>query len=58
MTFTDAEKRQWHSDRQRGYHASERREKLSSPTCGHCGNPFSEGVVTPDFALCDVCNGD
>ncbi|MFU1479644.1 hypothetical protein ACM25N_18780 [Roseovarius sp. C7] len=28
-------------------------------TCLHCNNPFrvSEGVVTPDAAICDVCNG-
>lgn len=28
-------------------------------TCLHCYNPFrvSNGVVTPDAAICDVCNG-
>lgn len=25
--------------------------------CCHCSNPFTDGIVTPDFALCDVCNG-
>ncbi|QGN55607.1 HNH endonuclease [Novosphingobium sp. Gsoil 351] len=24
--------------------------------CCHCSNPFTEGVVTSEFALCDVCN--
>jgi formylmethanofuran dehydrogenase subunit E len=29
-------------------------------TCLHCGNPFrtSDGVVTSDAAICDVCNGN
>ncbi len=28
-------------------------------TCLHCNNPFrvSNGVMTPDAAICDVCNG-
>lgn len=44
----------------------ERNERERAPldggvsTCLHCGNPFliSEGVVTSDAALCDICNGD
>lgn len=40
----------------------ERRAKEADPNyavCLHCNNPFrlSDGVVTPDAALCDVCNG-
>ena len=28
-------------------------------TCLHCGNPFpvTDGVVTSNAAICDVCNG-
>lgn len=26
--------------------------------CLHCSNEFTEGVVTADAAICDVCNGD
>lgn len=28
-------------------------------TCLHCNNPFrvTSGVVTPDAAICDTCNG-
>lgn len=36
------------------------RENSGYPVCLHCNNPFhpSAGVVTPDAAICDVCNGD
>jgi hypothetical protein len=27
-------------------------------TCLHCGNPFNDGVVTSQAAICDICNGD
>ncbi|MGE7207066.1 hypothetical protein ACQKJZ_15490 [Sphingomonas sp. NPDC019816] len=58
MAFTEAEKQQWHADRRAGVPADD--DYTPSPTCGHCGNPFSSvaGVVTDDFSLCDVCNGD
>lgn len=58
MEFTEAEKQQWHADRRAGTSADD--EDTSSENCGHCGNPFSAGagVVTADFSLCDVCNGD
>ncbi len=31
----------------------------NNATCLHCNNPFrvSNGVVTPDAAIYDVCNG-
>lgn len=61
MSFTDEEKRRWHADKSR-------RERKPTPTfaatpiavCVHCHQPFgiSEGVLTPDVALCDICNGD
>ena len=40
----------------------EERERYLRPrqvVCLHCGNPFNpdDGVVTPDAAICDVCNG-
>lgn len=40
----------------------DRRAKEADPNyaiCLHCNNPFhlSDGVVTTDAALCDVCNG-
>lgn len=59
MSFTDAEKRQWHADRKAGRSEDAGLETLTE-VCGHCGNRFSHsnGCVTPEFALCDVCNGD
>jgi len=58
MAFTEAEKQQWRADRRAGKATDD--DYAASPTCGHCGNPFSSGagVVTDDFSLCDVCNGD
>lgn len=58
MAFTEAEKRQWHARRRAGRTGGWHDEADARPECGHCGNPFVEGVVTPEFALCDVCNGD
>jgi hypothetical protein len=60
MPFTEAEKRQWHADRQAGKLGHDGYVEAASETCGHCGNPFApgQGVSTEDFALCDVCNGD
>ncbi len=45
-------------DRQRR-EAPERRVGVGYEICLHCGNPFrvTDGVVTPDAAICDVCNG-
>jgi hypothetical protein len=39
--------------------AQERSADVECEICLHCGNPFraTDGVVTPDAALCDVCNG-
>ena len=61
MPFADDEKRLWRD-------AKEKWERRPTPVfrsepiavCVHCQNPFgiSEGVITPDVALCDVCNGD
>lgn len=60
MPFTEAEKRQWHADRKAGKADDDEDIARASRTCGHCGNQFApwNGVSTPDFALCDVCNGD
>jgi 5-methylcytosine-specific restriction endonuclease McrA len=33
-------------------------ETIFEPICDHCSNPFTDGVVTPDFAICAICNGD
>jgi len=58
MPFTEREKRKWHADRKREQALDQHEGAEPLAMCGHCGNPFNDGVVTSDFALCDVCNGD
>ena len=61
MAFTEEEFRKWHAEKQkREYRPS---LKVSSPPvaeCVVCQNPFgvSEGTITDEVAICDVCNGD
>ncbi len=67
MSFTEAERKKWLEEKR----AREGRSSSSSSeqpqttgnvteyaVCLHCNNPFlrSEGTVTPDAAICDVCN--
>ena len=58
MDFTDADRAKRHADRKAGWQGDD--DGIHKPVCGHCSNPFpaSQGVVTDDFSLCDVCNGD
>jgi hypothetical protein len=58
MAFTEEEKMKWHDDRRAGRGETGSESGVPMETCGHCGNPFrpSDGTVTADFALCDVCN--
>lgn len=61
MPFTDEEKRHWHQQKQkREYRPTPVYHSQPVAICVHCHNPFGidEGVVTPEVALCDVCNGD
>lgn len=57
MAFTEKEKRAWHMARRRGEHSGGASD-VPSEICGHCGTRFPKGagVVTDDFAICDVCN--
>ncbi len=61
MTFTDRERREWHEAKRR---REARGEHFHHPapvaTCIHCGRgfPWSQGVVTDEVALCDICSGD
>ncbi len=59
MSFTPEEIKKWHEDKRR------RETKPETPIvtrpvaiCIHCHRPFgiSEGVVTPEVAICDTCN--
>jgi len=58
MEFTKAEIEQWRADRRADRQGGDRRDER--PMCGHCHNGFDSGggVVTDDFSICDVCNGD
>ncbi len=48
--------RKWAQEQQK----REKESHAEYATCLHCGNQFyvSEGVVTSEAALCDVCNGN
>ena len=60
MPFTTEERLAWHAEKSR----EERPPSLFKPepigVCVHCHQPFgsNEGIVTDDFALCDICFGD
>ena len=61
MPFTDEEKRRWHEEKmKREYRPVPTFRSQPVAVCVHCQNPFgiNEGVITPDAALCDVCNGE
>ena len=62
MSFTDEEIRRWHQKREREREQRPQARFKSTPaaTCIHCQQPFgiTEGVITDEVALCDVCNGD
>lgn len=67
MSFTEAERKKWLQEKRAREHgfSSEALEQSQASrdmgeymVCLHCNNPFhrSEGTVTPDAAICDVCN--
>ena len=58
MAFSEVERARWHADRRNGRLEDE--DRVALPVCGHCGNRFAagDGVVTDEFTICDVCNGD
>ena len=60
MTFSDDEKRRWHEEKRNRELERSRRRPEPVAICVHCQNPFGigEGTITPEFAICDVCDGD
>ena len=61
MPFTENEKRRWHEEKKlRAIRAVSASSSEPIAICIHCQNPFgvSQGVITDEIALCDVCNGD
>lgn len=62
MPFTEEERRLWHEEkraRERRQEPAPRRPRPAA-LCIHCNNPFgySEGAITEEAALCDICLGD
>jgi len=61
MPFTEEEKRAWHEQKlAREFRAEPVWKPESVAVCIHCQNAFgiSEGVITDEVALCDICSGD
>lgn len=61
MAFTEDEFEAWH----RAKLQRETRPPVATPsspvaTCVHCHGDFgiTEGTITDEVAICDVCNGD
>lgn len=59
--FSEKEKQAWLDEKRS---REQRSTRIARPTpvavCVSCQNPFgfSEGVITDEVALCDVCAGD
>lgn len=61
MAFTEEEFEAWHrAKRQREFRPPTAPYSPPVATCVHCQRDFgiSEGVITDEVAICDVCNGD
>lgn len=60
MPFTEDEKRRWHEEKRKREPEPPRRRPEPVAECVSCQNPFGygEGTITPEVAICDVCNGD
>lgn len=52
--------RKWAEEQHKREQDEERRSSTGYAVCLHCNNPFpiTAGVVAPEAAICDVCNGD
>lgn len=60
MPFTEEEIRQWREEKRRREQEPPRRRPEPVATCVHCQQPFgfTEGTITEEVAICDICNGD
>ncbi|MCH8614517.1 hypothetical protein LZ016_00130 [Sphingomonas sp. SM33] len=61
MAFTDEEFDAWHKAKlQREFRPQVMPYSLPVATCVHCRRKFgiSEGTITDEIAICDICNGD
>jgi hypothetical protein len=61
MPFTKEEFEAWHkAKRQREWRPTPVYNPRPIATCIHCHRPFdiTEGTITEDFAICDICGKD
>ncbi len=61
MGFTDEEFAAWHRAKlQREFKPTPEYRSPPVATCVHCHRAFaiSEGIITDDVAICDICNAD
>ena len=61
MAFTMDEFEAWHRAKlQREFRPTPSLEIPPVAECVHCGRPFgfSEGTITDEVAICDICNDD
>ena len=61
MPFTDEDFEAWHKRKlRREVRPAPEFRSLPVATCVHCHRPFgiTEGVITDEVAICDICNGD
>lgn len=56
MSFTEAEKRQWHADRKAGRVSDSEDHATTVAVCSHCGISLTEGDGNSDFPLCPACD--
>jgi hypothetical protein len=60
MTFSKEEFETWHCAKlQREFRPTPIYQAPPVATCVHCQRPFgiSEGTITDDVAICDICEG-
>ena len=61
MAFTKEEYEAWHQAKlEREFRPMPAFQSTPVATCIHCHQSFgiSEGTITDEVAICDVCNGD
>ena len=61
MAFTEEEFEAWHRAKlQREFKPTPTDQSAPVATCVSCQQPFgySEGTITEDVAICNICDGD
>lgn len=60
MSFSEEEVRQWHEEKRKREQEPPRRRPAPAATCVSCQRAFgfSEGTITEEVAICDICNGE